>query len=234
MLASVYRVDSQELIDLAYFQAMRFEYILVQVDSMLLGPLEETPNARVHILLLIQARRFVIGMWTSSNARTACYTIESATSNDVHRYLAPKYTKAKEDNCRHIRRVTHSRTTLVVVLRSSQRNNSYHSTSPGYTYKIDKMVRRRNLNFRLRNISILFLSMSQPELVKIAMENFGPKCFQRIFPRQNNHIGDFQGTKFVFWNVETEFTMSVSPGDMEIHPRICYQRIQFNLQSTPG
>jgi hypothetical protein len=47
-------------------------------------------------------------------------------------------------------------------------------------YKIDKMVRRRNLNFRLQNISIIFLSMSQPELVKIAMETWAQNVFNEF------------------------------------------------------
>jgi hypothetical protein len=37
-----------------------------------------------------------------------------------------------------------------------------------------------------------------------------------IVRAKKNGIGDmFQGTKFEFWNVETEFTIAVSRGDMD-------------------
>jgi hypothetical protein len=47
-------------------------------------------------------------------------------------------------------------------------------------YKIDKIVRRRDLNFRWRNIGKFFLSMSQPELVKIAMETSAQNVFNQF------------------------------------------------------
>jgi hypothetical protein len=98
-----------------------------------------------------------------------------------------------------------------VMIFSIQKCNSCPHIHVTRLYKIDKIVRRRNLNFRLRNISIHVWSMSQPELVRIAMETSAPK---ELYWR-------FQGTKSVFWNVETEFTMSVSHGDMDRYMDIC-------------
>jgi hypothetical protein len=56
------------------------------------------------------------------------------------------------------------------------------------------------LNFRLRKIGILFLSVSRPEvaLVKIAMVTSAQLVFTTNLPRQKNRSGDFEARNLGF------------------------------------
>jgi hypothetical protein len=131
--------------------------------------------ARYHefVVLVVEARRFVllreVGLLVPRTHNMALY--EPATVCDV-------VSKAQQAR---------------IIIETSITS---HVTR---LYKIDKIVRRRNLNFRLRNISIHFWSMSQPELVKIAMETSAQNVFNE-FPRAKRiiFIGDFKARILYF------------------------------------